>query len=130
MKLALVFISIIGLMLSIIPVGRVQVTQSGVCSGVYYHNGNRYSVIVDDNGSLSSKAFPSIQGLKIEILTDVKEGERMWYETKWYQSEWTGLHAMEDGYIRIHIHSIKDINTGGWTNGKFGRGTTVIIERD
>ena len=63
---------------------------------------------------------------KIIIYDDLKPDEKMW------AIERGSGDPHEEGsvvdYVEIHVHSIKEIQGGGWNHGKFGRGTTTVVE--
>jgi hypothetical protein len=92
---------------------------------VFYHENNRYSVMVSENNELKSVSF--IKGLKVKILTDAKDGESMWYEMEYNYSSYNGLVKDKKHFLNIHIHNHKDLSGASWNKGKFGTGKTVKV---
>lgn len=90
---------------------------------VWKHEANHYSVTVKEGNTLMDKAFYG--NFSTIIITDVPKDKSMWYEAHFKESSFSG-----GGYdsLKIHIHSIDDINGGGWNHGKFGSGTTERVQ--
>jgi hypothetical protein len=93
---------------------------------VYYHENDRYSVIVNENDELRSVSF--INGLNVKIIADVKEGDSMWYEMEYTYSTFNGLKKNKKHFLNIHVHNHKDLNGGSWNHGKFGTGKTTKVD--
>lgn len=96
---------------------------------VYYDGNNSYSVATEHGKEITIVRLNLASGtyeevIETKIFNDVEVGKPMYVV---FRSEWhkTGYSF---SWYEIHIHSIKDINTSGWNRGKFGSGTTQIIE--
>lgn len=103
---------------------------SGELESLYYHSYNSYSGM-----AISSTAPNELVTIKIPrimdvaIIQDVPFGEKIWYEYE-YTKFVNAVDRDYPHYINIHIHSVDDINTGGWsTTGKHPKsGTTTRIQ--
>ena len=53
----------------------------------------------------------------VQFISDVPKDEPMWalYDTRTRETF-------------IHIHDVKEVNGGAWNHGKFGQGTTNVVE--
>lgn len=94
---------------------------------VYYHEGNLYSFARMNPTSTNSEVEMLRFGgwmTRVRIFTDVAPSNSMWIEGDMVKEGGGGIHYEYD----IHIHSVDDVNTGGWNHGKFGRGTTTRIQ--
>ena len=94
---------------------------------IYWHEGCKYSFTVPTEGSLGFHN-ESVPGLctsdDVSIIPDVPVGEKMWvYYVNTFSLGDRFLNKME-----IHVHTLADINGGGWNHGKFGHGQTTVIE--
>ena len=89
---------------------------------VMMHEPHRYTVFTKDPESpeLSMLQFRYSSSAKVKLIVDVEEGQEMWIKKRECMGE---LEVLE-----FHIHSPKDIEGGGWSHGKAGRGQTQVIE--
>jgi hypothetical protein len=62
---------------------------------------------------------------KIVWVTDVAANAPMWAEWQQYYMTKNVGHRTE---MTVHIHSVADVGGGGWHEGKFGHGTTTVVE--
>lgn len=92
---------------------------------VYYHEGGRYSVMIERDNELVSRELPRELGTK--IFTDIKDGESMWYELRYVSNYLNGLERGADNISHIHIRNVNDLKTADWNRGKFGRGKTTKV---
>lgn len=93
---------------------------------IFMHEPTRYSFIIRDNSSRELKIKTvDMNGRRegIKIYADVATTENMWIR-HYGQNEF--LSPIE--FLEIHIHGVYEIEGGGWNHGKFGRGTTTVIE--
>lgn len=118
---------IIAIMITSTSCKQVERDEKSEVVAVWKHDPGVYSVTIKDGITLVDKSFWSDMGRATPlIITDVPEGQNMWYEAHFSDNAFNGK-----GYsnVRIHIHSIKDINGAGWNHGKFGSGQTQLLER-
>lgn len=110
------------------PAGFQTFEQFNV-DAVFWHENDRYSVVVSNGDDVTPVDLSSIHKGRYDyktgakVVKDVPEGKPMYVKIYNY---WDG--DASRAYHEIHVHSIKDINTAGWNHGKFGSGSTVIIE--
>ena len=91
-------------------------------SAVYWHERNRFSVAVQVDTEIK---FVRIDGRKgLRIITDVKQGESLWYECS---IDYGYDDFPDSGGCDIHIESIESLQTAGWNHGKFGSGATIRL---
>ncbi len=95
---------------------------------LFYHEHNKYSVLVKKNGKIKSVSFPSNRYVPVTIFTDVKEGESNWYETKYSYTKFSGYFDEENNFLHIHIKDSDSISGADWDKGKFGSGLTSKIQ--
>jgi len=66
----------------------------------------------------------------VTFFQDVPADQKMWVLVRALQ--WNSRPRSADMHycygLEFHIHSVQDINGGGWDHGKFGRGMTTPIE--
>jgi len=99
---------------------------------VFWHEHDRYSVLVERSDSVYSTVSLPVNtcGSKkdaVLIIADVPAHEKMWVSAKIRHG--SDLHAnpcIEE--LKIHVHSLKDVEGGAWNHGKFGSGRTSVIE--
>ena len=96
---------------------------------VFMHDPGRYSVLVQDPGSLEYKPL-NVPGWgsasnchSIRIFGDVPESDSIWL-----RFHYIGEAGDLQRELEIHIRSEKDIEGGGWDHGKHGRGQTNILQ--
>lgn len=94
---------------------------------VYYHEQNRYSVAFMKNGEYETTSLYGYDSVK--VLPDVPPLDSMYVETHSICDNYR-LCGHDGSWTRIHIHKPSEINTAGWNHGKFGNGTTTILERE
>ena len=95
---------------------------------IFMHEPSRYSVMVQDPNSseLKTAEFNLYNFCRAKIIADVPKDEKRWISLKSKKhnvSKRTYYTSFE-----LHIHSAEDINGAGWSHGKFGSGTTTVIE--
>jgi hypothetical protein len=93
---------------------------------IYMHGIGQYTFMYTDENSNEITHCGigwTASEYKCKVIADVPEGEKCWYLAKYYRRM-----DPECYYIEIHIHSVDDINTSDWNNGKSGRGTIKRIE--
>lgn len=105
-----------------LPVG--EISERGELDAVYFHEKNRYSGMVVENGVVRTVTLPTYHELDYTVFTDVKPGERSWYE---YRYLWSELSGVREGYLHIHIRAVDQIGTACWDHGKLGNGCTQRI---
>jgi hypothetical protein len=89
---------------------------------VFMHTVNSYSFLIFDKDTKEIKSVGFGECKK--ITADVELEKPMWIKVKK-----TSFRTGDDEYfVEIHIHSVKDINGGGWNRGKFGSGQTSVVE--
>ena len=90
---------------------------------VFMHSPKRYSVFkMDESKKLEHFVFGSECSFRnFEFHCDVPDGEPMWLIKHGTENDW---HRK----VEFHIHSPKEINGGGWDEGKHGHGQTNVIE--
>ncbi len=87
------------------------------------HEGGVYSVFVpSEKGGYVQKGLVRCEAT---FFDDVPQEEDMWAEEVYDLSDMNGLH---NAHCYFHIHSLKEINGGGWNHGKSGSGQTNVIE--
>ena len=62
----------------------------------------------------------------MDLFTDVSKNQKMWarlVKNKSHKNDRDG----EFYYLEIHVRSVTDIEGGGWDHGKFGSGSTHVI---
>lgn len=86
---------------------------------VFMHQIGDYTVFVKEGSRLVPKSLwnrcERRFGSQITLVADVPVGEPMYLVRK-------------DGNYYIHIHSADEVNGGEWNKGKFGKGTTTVVE--
>lgn len=98
---------------------------------VFWHEGHRYSILVEtgDNTyrTVSLPHYPCAWGTgAVSVVSDVPTNEKMWVELRVERGSNFSADCFEK--IAIHVHSPKEVEGGGWNHGKFGTGTTSVIE--
>lgn len=83
----------------------------------YYHEPGRYTAAV-----LKDSVVKMIRVPDPIIIVDAKDKE--WLVCQYRRNSWNG-HS--DGNCYVHLRSVNSMNTAGWNNGKFGKGTTSRI---
>lgn len=107
------------------------VENSGEAEALWFHEHNHYSVSITAGNTIFNKIIRGGAGFDkpdVRIIKDVSMGNPIRYEIRYWYNEFYGWTKKEDGYIRIHIRSIDDINGAGWNHGKFGKGTTSRVQ--
>jgi hypothetical protein len=96
---------------------------------LYYHEHDRYSILVNKDDELESLNFNQFQSSEVsfKIKIDVKEGDSNWYEMRYRTSSFKGLYDIENSYVILHISDPKEVKGGNWNHGKFGQVTTTAI---
>jgi len=89
---------------------------------LYMHQPYSYSVMMQNSNKLTTIILNANKE-DIAIYADVPKGSNMWYKAK--KTDVYCTYQYSD--LEIHIHSVDDINTAGWNNGKFGSGQTVRV---
>ena len=95
---------------------------------LFYHEHNKYSVLVKKDGKVYSVRFPPNHYVPVTIFVDVKEGESNWYELRYRHTKSIGYYDQENNYLHIHIKDTDSINGAAWNHGKFGTGLTSKVQ--
>lgn len=98
----------------VVEIQRVYMNEPGVYSFMY-KNDNQIGVF----GGGSTPYY------HYSIFDDVSEGKPMW--VKIIQGVYPSGYVDEVRY-EAHIHSVKEVEGGGWDHGKSGRGTNVVVQ--
>ena len=104
---------------------------------VFWHEETRYSVMVQkpESAEIKTISFPrACWGRSkdnetrmignILILADVPDRSPMWVFSKIRDANFDGCIEL----LEIHIHSVKDVEGASWNHGKFGSGSTTVIQ--
>ena len=83
----------------------------------YYHEQGRYTAAIVEHGKVEIVRVPAA------IITLDAESDA-WYECDYKRDS---FHGKTVGACYVHLMSVDDINTAGWSRGKFGRGSTTRI---
>lgn len=92
---------------------------------IFMHEKNHYTFYIQEPAKKEVQilSFMTVYSSLPKIFTDVPAGELSWirvgapFENSRYR--WS---------LDIHIHSVSEINGGGWNHGKFGSGQTTVLE--
>ena len=95
---------------------------------IFMHEPSRYSIMIQDPNSseLKTMQFNLYNFCRAKIVADVPKNEKMWIFLKSKKHN-----VNKDTYytsFELHVRSAEDINGAGWNHGKFGSGTTTVIE--
>jgi len=101
----------------------------GDIQAVWFHEGNNYSFTIIQDGKLVNIGPRSFENAKSEVIADVKEGEPLWAKVTHNALFGDDNNKHRGTLYEIHVHSIKDINGAGWDHGKFGSGSTSVVEK-
>lgn len=93
---------------------------------VFMHEPNHFSVLVRANGAKEGTFIDLHWISSTQYFFDVPAGQPMWVEKKDITQYPNGSATI--GRIALHLHSPQDINGAGWDHGKFGRGSTQVVE--
>ncbi len=89
------------------------------------HEVDRYSILIpNQKGGYETKLLVRCEA---EFYEDVLPEKDMWVEEA-YVTESSSTSGF-DGHCIFHVHSLKELNGGGWNHGKFGSGQTTIITK-
>ena len=102
----------------------VHRTDKKMFTAIYWHEGNRFSVVVKDGNEMKFTRIPT-HNLRPKILIDVSSGELGWYACEWDHS---GFNGSSNEKCEIHIESEDSLIAAGWNHGKFGSGMTHRID--
>lgn len=89
---------------------------------VFYHENRHYTLMVQTGSEIKPVSIYYIEDAK--IFADVPKNEKMWAHVQGLGNKMNGITSRK---IKVHIHSIENINGAGWNHGKFGSGMTVRI---
>ena len=93
---------------------------------VFYHENRVYSVLVEkDKGIYKIMGLPAYfcsPDVQVLIIPDVDSEKKMWISVSFL-----GRNRCV-GQMKIHIHSPKEVEGGGWNHGKLGRGQTSVLK--
>jgi hypothetical protein len=93
---------------------------------VNWHEQTRYTFWVQKAGSSEIDRITIDFNDEPRRLADVPPFEKNWVK---YTAHYVrGMNGAICNKGEIHLHNVKDIQGGGWDHGKFGRGTTSVIE--
>jgi hypothetical protein len=87
----------------------------------YMHKVNAYSVAIKGGGSVGIKKLPFL--IPVRIYDDATD--KMWYMCDATYDNWRGD---KTGHCEVHIRTMDDLKGAGWSNGKFGSGTTTRVD--
>lgn len=86
---------------------------------VFMHEIGKYSVLIREDGSLVSMPlygnYANGRGITVKLIDDVPTNGQMYVKKM-------------AGTFEVHIHNINDINGADWDHGKFGKGTTTVVD--
>lgn len=97
-------------------------------SRIFMHENCKYTFFISDGNLETMKTFHIHHGgtSNVRIVRDVESDKPMWavleYHDKWNRGDKDYFKA------EFHIRTVDDINGAGWNHGKFGRGTTNVLE--
>lgn len=74
------------------------------------------------NGTIQAE---TVTADKIVWVPDVAAAAPMWAEWRRYHMSKNIGHRTE---MVVHIHAVADVSGGSWDNGRFGQGTTTVVE--
>jgi hypothetical protein len=97
---------------------------------IFYHEEDKYTFMIQEEGSqeiISLTVYFRFysSNKRLHIITDVEPCQKMWVKYTSYYSRNLGEVTKN---AEIHIHSSQDISGGGWDHGKFGSGTTSVLQ--
>lgn len=125
----LIKITIIGLALATAGCSDEARQSGGEVDAVYWHEGQRYTAsVIDEGGLVTHKNIPPWRHAgrnTILLYTDVEPDAKSWYECDWMWNDFTGASG---GMCEIHIHNLDELGTKDWNHGKFGSGRTERID--
>ncbi len=97
---------------------------------VFWHEQRHYSFYIQKEGSqeINIKEIDVVYNYdkSVKIFSDVPAGNKMWAKIKESRGR-TGFNYYTV-YLEIHLHSVKDVEGGGWNHGKFGSGQTQVVQ--
>ncbi|MDO8600308.1 MAG: hypothetical protein Q7R73_01645 [bacterium] len=92
---------------------------------IFMHEPGHYTFFIKNEktpGELEIKTIGVDRNL-VKIFTDLLPSKNPWVR------HYTGCSPYPSwGCLEIHIRNPQDVQGGGWNHGKFGRGTTVVVE--
>lgn len=109
------------------PPARDRTIQNVV--RVLMHERGRYTIFSEPktgNEPLVEENFYILS--RVPIFKDVPPGGAMWAKVHTEYSYDLFDYVPQDTKLEIHVHGPEDINGAGWNHGKFGRGTTTVIQ--
>ncbi|MDB4461374.1 hypothetical protein N9043_00325 [bacterium] len=95
---------------------------------LYYHELGEYSYSTLKDGELKFYDLPrdrrsNNRGYTLKIIAVAKGLKKPYVKCKYsYKSGYIS------GYCSVYVRGVNDIGTAGWTNGKFGSGTTTRVQ--
>jgi len=96
---------------------------------IFMHEPGRYSIFVRTPRT-NQCHFEKIAGygggdVQVFLYTDVKHGNPMWITIKGenFPNGQKYYHTLE-----FHVRDMESIQGGGWDHGKFGKGTTSVVQ--
>jgi hypothetical protein len=91
---------------------------------VWFHESERYSITVLENGILNNIAVPSHRRNDGTVVY-VDGSDPAWAEVTYSKEGGGSVYASR---IEIHVKDASTITGGGWNHGKFGSGSTQKID--
>lgn len=67
----------------------------------------------------------TVESPAITWIADVPAGQPLYVVEGTVKRSGTVFTSTE---IAVHVHAASDVNATGWDNGKFGHGTTIVVE--
>jgi len=102
---------------------KSKVTKYSHVEKVFVHEPGRYSILVRCEKDKELVPVIFSRYINYRLFDDVPFEEPMWA----IFTEYT-IRSAKTSDLEIHIHSLKDLNGGGWDHGKEGKGTTNTVE--
>ena len=93
---------------------------------IFFHENFRFTYLVRRGNVIEPVSLTYFweKGTKVTYYEDVPPNKSMWAVVQ-------GKGNSKDGIItniEIHLHTVKEVDGGGWNHGKFGSGNTIVVE--
>ena len=102
----------------------------GEVDAVYWHEGTKYTVAVENADLVTQKRLPPWGGAmdkNVRLYTDVAGSDSSWYKCEWEWSNWNGA-DLDTAYCDIHIHSLDELVTADWNHCEYDNGLIEQID--